>query len=97
MARKITQDAIRAFYNRRNFKRDNPRVEVNELNESSLILHGHTIAYMDETKLLISNCGYFTNTTKERFNGLSGVNIVQRNFDWFLNGELWDGGKIRIN
>lgn len=96
MRRKITQDAVRAFYNRRNFKRGNTRVEVNEANESRLILHGNTIAYMDNTKVLISNCGYFTNTTKERLNGLSGVSIYQRNFEWFLNGEKWDGGKIRI-
>ena len=94
--RKITEAAIRAFYNRTNFKRGNTRVEVNELNESRLILHGHTIAYMDETKVLISNCGYFTNTTKERLNGLSGVNIVQRDFEWFLNGELWNGEKTLI-
>jgi len=94
--RKITQDAIRAFYNRTNFKRGNTRVEVNQANESRLILHGHTIAYMDETKVLISNCGYFTSTTKERLNGLNGVNIVQRNFEWFLNGEWWTGEKILI-
>lgn len=94
--RKITQDAIRAFYNRTNFKRGNTRVEVNELNESRLLLHGNTIAYMDETKILISNCGYFTNTTKERLNGLNGVNIVQKDFNWYLNGELWNGGKAII-
>jgi len=94
--RKITQDAIRAFYNRTPFKRGNTRVEVNEANEARLLLHGNTIAYISDIKVLISNCGYFTSTTKERLNGLNGVSIVQRNFEWFLNGEKWNGGKIRI-
>jgi hypothetical protein len=37
-----------------------------------------------------------TNTTKERLNGLTGVNIYQTNFQVFLNDKAWDGDWIRI-
>ena len=41
---------------------------------------------------------WFTPTTKERLNALPDVNIVQRNFKWYLNGNLkpWDGKKIDV-
>lgn len=29
--------------------------------------------------------------TKERLNALQGVNIVQKNFVWYLNGKEWNG------
>lgn len=35
--------------------------------------------------------------TKERLNALPYVNIVQRNYVWYLNGQEWDGNKIDIN
>lgn len=34
---------------------------------------------------------------KECLNSLDGVNIVQRNFVWFINGVEWDGELININ
>ena len=43
-----------------------------------------------------TNCGWFSNTTKERLNGLPNVNIYQKNFEWFLNGKKWDGNLIDI-
>jgi len=35
-------------------------------------------------------------TTKERLNGLPNVSIYQFNFKWFLNGEEWDGSRIKV-
>ena len=36
-------------------------------------------------------------STKERLNALPNVNIIQRNFKWFLNGKVWNGEKTNIN
>ena len=92
--RKITEDAIRAFRNSQNFKRGNTEVMVTR----TLRLHGSIIAFMDTNgDLFLNTCGYKTVTTKERLNGFPSVNIAQKNFEWFLNGEKWDGGLIRVN
>ena len=97
--RKITEDAIRAFRNNQNFKRGNTQVEVCELESKRrlLLLHGNIIACVDfRGDLWLDACGYKTVTTKERLNGFPSVNIVQKNFEWFLNGEKWDGEDIRV-
>jgi hypothetical protein len=60
-------------------------------------LHGNIIAQKSNSGLTISTCGWATNTTKERLNGLYGVNIVQRNYEWYLNGEHWSGQAIKVN
>ena len=95
--RKITNDSINAFLNRRIFTRQN--MKVRELNKKYYLkLHDNIIAILHEDNtLIITNCGWFTPTTKERLNGLPNVNIYQRNFKWFLNGKEWDGNKININ
>jgi len=58
---------------------------------AELYLHGHLIAKADHNGLQITNAGYFTRTTKERLNGLPNVHIVQKNFQWYMNGLKWDG------
>jgi hypothetical protein len=47
--------------------------------------------------MYITDCGWRTRTTKERLNGLEGVNIVQRDFQWYLNGVVWDGSPVFIS
>ena len=97
--RQITQDSVNAFMNAKTFKKANMKVEVLP-NVTILKLHNNTIAYRynnPERTLSITNCGWFSNTTKERLNALPNVNIVQRNFVWYLNGKEWDGEKIDIN
>lgn len=62
-------------------------------------LYDNPIAYRynnPERTLTITNCGWFTLTTKERLNGLSGVSIQQINRIWYLNGIIWDGKLIDI-
>jgi hypothetical protein len=61
--------------------------------------HENTIAIKDRitNKISITNCGWFTPTTKERLNALPNVNIVQKNFVWYLNGQEWDGNLTDIN
>ena len=97
--RQITQQSVNAFLNAQKFNRQNMEVEVLP-NVTILKLHNNAIAYRyndPEKTLTISNCGWFTPTTKERLNALPNVNIVQKSFKWYLNGEEWDGSKIDIN
>ena len=63
-----------------------------------LKLHGNTIATIDELGVLsVSNAGWASNTTKERLNGIPGVRVHQRNWNWYLNGVEWDGSWKRIS
>ena len=94
--RKITQEACYAFENLGEYKKSN--TEVRKINDvsSEMYLHGNLIAYSDASGTYISNGGWSSNTTKERLNGLTGVRIHQKDFQWHLNGEAWDGNWIRI-
>ena len=97
--RTITKESINAFLNAQKFNRQNMEVEVLP-NVTILKLHNNAIAYRyndPEKTLTIQNCGWFSNTTKERLNALPNVSIQQKSFKWYLNGEEWDGSKIDIN
>lgn len=98
MARKVTEDASHAFMVARcNFSSGNTKVVI----ENDIVimrLHGHEIARREvgSNTIQITNAGYFTNTTKERLNGIPGVSVVQKKGLWFLNGQEWDGSWIKI-
>mgnify|MGYP003306374925 CR=1 FL=1 len=83
--RKITRQACQAFENGKNFTSNNTVVKA-ENNVVSMYLWGNEIAKKENGKLYINLCGYNTNTTRERLNGLSGVSVNQRNFTPYLNG-----------
>ena len=96
---KITLDAVYAFMNAEKFKRDNTEVEVFE-NVTVLSLFGNRIAWLfndPERTLTISNAGWDTKTTKERLNGIPGVHITQKNWQWYLNGQPWDGKLVDVD
>lgn len=93
--RKITQDAVRAFRNGNRFKRGNTEVRIYG-QQRLLRLHNNVIASLDPEGLFITSAGWATPTTKERLNGLPNVHIVQKDFQWFLNGEEWDGSLIKV-
>ena len=93
--RAITREAIEAFNNNKPFKKSNTEVTV--YNEKTYYwLHGNCIATKENGVLKITNCGWATNTTKERLKGLKGVSISQRNFKWFLNGKEWNGSLTAV-
>jgi|TARA_R110000765_G_scaffold60380_1_gene116845 hypothetical protein len=97
--RNITIESINAFLSAKKFKKSNMQVEVLP-NVTVLKYQGNEIAYRynDPKKTLsITNCGWFSNTTKERLNGLPNVSIQQKNFIWYLNGNEWNGNLININ
>lgn len=96
--RSITQDSVQAFMNAARFKKSNMQVDVLD-NVTILRLHGNAIAYLyndPERTLSITNCGWFSNTTKERLNGIPGVSVKQKNFDWYLNDVKWDGNLVDV-
>ena len=104
--RKITEDSINAFRNKRNFNRQNMSVFYSKSEDTSyMALHGTTIAIYKHFngELSISNCGWESNTTKERLNGIIdtmtyGVKgIYQKDWVWYLNGNTWDGNLTVIS
>jgi hypothetical protein len=96
--RQITKQSINAFNNSFTFSKSNMLVRIfNDV--VKLQYHGNTIAIKNRitNKISITNCGWFSNTTKERLNALEGVNIQQKNFVWYLNGNEWNGELTEIN
>ena len=95
---KLTHDSVQAFMNAVPFKRANMKVDVLD-NVTIMRLHGNPIAMLyndpDHT-LSISNCGWFSKTTKERLNAIPGVSVKQKNFDWYLNDVKWDGNLVVV-
>lgn len=85
MSRLISELAADAFYSGRKFKQSNTRAENYEL-----YLHGNLIARLNGGKLQINLQGWNTQTTRERLNALQGVNLTQKNFEPYLNGEKID-------
>ncbi len=91
MSRKITQESVQKFLDGVPFKKSNMEVS-REGTIYYLKLHGNKIAALEsDGKMWISNAGWRSNTTKERLNGLPGVSIRQKNWEWYLNGVQWDG------
>lgn len=111
MSQVNTQAALN-FHSRTNWASGNTTVTTDQQGNTHLILHGHTIATLSHgndfiikgnleplqrvVKLSITNAGYFTAVTKARLNALQGVNIVQKNGVWYLNGKEWSGEWINI-
>jgi len=74
----------------------NTEVETTTDNEgytvSSVSLHGHTIAEVSDSIILISDCGWQTSTTKSRLNAIlrelaPGAGVYQKNWEWFLDAD----------
>lgn len=99
--RKITQEAVQAFKSNQNFRKSNTEVKVQK-DITKLSLFGNTIAVKDNRGIKVTNCGWQTNTTKERLKALlpSNVGICTIKGNWyFTKGDLirpWDGREIYI-
>jgi hypothetical protein len=94
--KQVTKNAVATFNNKGNGTFSNTKV-VTENGVTSMFLFGNKIAEEKEGVLRITNAGWESNTTKERLNALNGVNINQKNFVWFLNGQEWNGNWKQIN
>ena len=97
--RQITKESVKAFYKQEKFYKNNTSV-IDTFFGARFYLHNNLIAEIKNGKLYISNCGWFSNTTKERLNGILDYigkpRIYQKRFQWFLNGEKWNGNRVEI-
>ena len=97
--RHITEKAVDAFMTNDKFSKQNTKVVLFK-DDVELKLHGHTIAYKDGADIKVSFCGYPTNTTKERLNGLlarigKDYRFVTRDYDLHVAG--FDGWLMPID
>ena len=94
--RKIEREMIQAIVDRRDWHKANTSVDITPM-YAEIRLHNHLIAKynLSNMDLIISHCGWTTNTTKSRLNSLCSFvtgkcAVFQKNFEWFLtksNGE----------
>lgn len=94
--RKVTRETVNAFFNNYPLSKGNTITAAGKY-----YLHGNLIAYFDNDKnLVLNNCGWASNTTKDRLNGilkhLGHEGIKQKNYVWYLNGEAWNGREAII-
>lgn len=67
-----------------------------------VLLHGHAIVKIEQDKVILSSCGWLTNTTKTAINnalkqlGLSEFQVSQKKGLWFIDGEpFYDGYEVK--
>jgi hypothetical protein len=96
--RKITREAVDAFYGGYNMKNGNTVVK-----DGAMYLYGSKIAEFaslfnndGNATINITLAGWNTNTTRERLNGLRGVHVTTKREQAYLNGEKWNGEWIDI-
>lgn len=101
---KISIDSATALIEFKDFERSNTKVHVFEYGnciEANMYLFDNMIArYVSDElgriTLQITNAGWDTVTTKDRLNAIPDVRIHQKNYNWYLNDELWDGEWITV-
>ena len=79
--RTITELMSRAFFNGETKQMSNTQVQNYEM-----YLFGNRIAWIYDGKLYFTLCGWNTQTTRERLNGL-GVKVTQKNYKLYWNGK----------
>ena len=98
--RQITKLAVQKFLNAEDFSNRNTKVEAG-FGCVRMYLHDNEIATkIGNREYIIDTCGWFSDTTKERLNGLLDAlgkpKIYQKNFEWFLMDKKWNGSEIRL-
>ena len=96
--RKITQDAVQAFYSNKKFKSQIMSVKVSAIC-TTLELYGDIIAYKyndPEQTLSITTCGWNTRVTKDCLNSLECVQVQIKKGQWYLNNKPWDGELVDV-
>lgn len=99
--RKVTGKAANALLNGQKWSSGNTavRIETGVADSAIMSLHGNDIACyaLNGYDLLLKDCGWQSNTTKERLNGILEIlntpyYISQSNFHWYLMTR--DGHKV---
>jgi len=94
--KKIDKLASNAFESGKQWKLGNTEV-INDAGTVYMLLYGNYIAKKKDGKLWVSHANWQTITTKSRLNSLSGVNVVQKDFIFYLNGVEMLGGWNEVN
>ncbi len=104
--RKIDAQLVSAIRSENgNFYKGNRCVDVSKTDDGQTVIdvkfHGHRIASLTNQTMMLDNCGYWTNTTKQILNVLlgefCGSCLYQRNFDWFIgDGTEYTGGQMLV-
>ena len=68
--RKISIEACRAFYDKRNYKKSNTQVSIDSLGDVKMTLFGNDIAWTRRGEIKFSLCGWGSITTLERLRTL---------------------------
>ena len=92
MSKQVSQYAAQALQNGGRYSNG----KNTKVADGRLTLFGNCIAEAMGQRTLIRNKGWFTQTTRDRLNAISGVSIVQKRGEWFLNGQPWDGDDIIV-
>jgi hypothetical protein len=90
--RKITRDIVNAFQGRRSLTIGNSRTDG-----QSIWLFNNRIVDLRQDGIWITNAGWQSVTTKERLNGLTGVDIRNRRGTWILNDRPWNGDWVNLD
>lgn len=94
--RQITSESCDAFHQRRKYKKQNTQV-VLSAKVTSMYLHDNLIAVHDKNGYIsITTAGWNTPTTRERLNGILGVQLYMDSGNLYLNGLPWDGELISL-
>jgi hypothetical protein len=85
--RKITREIVAAFMNR-----EERRISNSYTDGTTLYLHGNAIArHRCDGDIEVTTAGWNTVTTRERLNGIPGVNVFVRGGQLYLNHYKWNG------
>ena len=88
---------VQAIINGYPLKKSNTKVEQRN-GETFVYLFENMIAHINKQEIFITNCGWFTQTTKERLNAILKIHglyeLSQKNFKWYLGDEEFQGNKI---
>lgn len=88
--RKVTKNIVRSFLNK-----EAAKISNSQSTGTHLRLHNNVIAYHVPEGIMI-NCNYNSMTTRERLNGIPGVQVYVRKGQLFLNGHAWNGDYVLI-
>ena len=99
--RKIESEMQSAIVEHRNWSKSNTSVSVDSQGNTFVTLHGNLIATIfNNGDMKLSSCGWQTVTTKSRLNAIldvffHNVRIVQKQFEWYIDGDsFFDGYTI---
>jgi hypothetical protein len=103
MSRKIINESVNAFLNKKEYKKSNMSVCQDYSGNYYLKQHGNTIAKIENDKIFISNAGWKSVTTKERLNELlyklnkGYISQIRGVWYWNINNQIMTNKELISN